>query len=417
MESSFSIGRIAGIKIGIHYTWLIVFGLVSWSLAAEYFPRSFPGWTVVTYWAVGVLSALALFASVLIHELSHSLVARARGVSVDSITLFIFGGVSNLKTESEEPQDEFLISIVGPLTSFLLAALFYAARQALAPGRSALGASIEYLSLINVLLGIFNLLPGFPLDGGRVLRSVVWGVTKDLQTATNVASVVGQGLGFLMIFWGVSQIFSGFFFNGLWIAFIGWFLNNAAEASRQQQRVRENLRGVTVAALMQRDVPIVPLDMSVRDFVFDHVLGRGERAALLEDDQVLGIASVTDAKKVPREEWATTSLREVMTPAPLKTIAPNEALSKALELLAEGELNQLPVVQDGHAVGMLSRADVLRYLQLRDELGVNPRAAGGKQRPANRVNSPAERESYRKDTNEEANETLSQPSIPTASKH
>ncbi len=373
MASSFKLGRIAGIQIGIHYTWLLIFTLVTWSLAQGFFPANYPGWAEATYWLVGAVSALALFASVLVHELSHSFMARSRGVEVDSITLFIFGGVSNLKTETEKPKDEFLISIVGPLTSFALAGLFWAADRWLVPGNTPLGVMLAYLTMVNVLVGGFNLVPGFPLDGGRVLRSIIWGASGNLRKATQIASAVGQGFGFLLILWGVSQMFGGAFLNGLWTVFIGWFLNNAAEMTRRQQVQREDLRGVSVEALMDLEPPLAPPGMSVREFVFEHVLRRDERAALLVDGgRLLGIASISDAKKVPREDWDATPLGRIMTPAPLKTIAPETDLSQALELLVDGELNQLPVVRDGQLVGLLSRADVLRFLQLRAELAIRP---------------------------------------------
>jgi Zn-dependent protease/predicted transcriptional regulator len=390
MESSFKIGRIAGIQVGIHYTWLFAFFLVAWSLAQGFFPANYRGWDEATYWVVGIITSLAMFASVLVHELSHSFVAKARGIEVDSITLFIFGGVSNLRTESEEPQDEFLISVVGPLTSFALAGLFWLADRALNPGNSPLGAALSYLTLINFMLGVFNLIPGFPLDGGRVLRSIVWGVTGSMRRATDVASFVGQGFGFLLIFWGVWQLFGGNFLNGLWTAFIGWFLNNAAEATRRSVVARESLRGVRVATLMNPQPPVAEPRLSVQDFVFEYVLRQGQRAALVaEAGRLLGIASISDAKKVSQEEWATTPIGQIMTPAPLKTITPEAELSDALGLLVEGELNQLPVVRDGRLVGMLSRADVLRFLQLRDELhitgtGIAPggRSDGRQQAPS-----------------------------------
>ena len=369
MPSSITLARIAGIKIGIHYTWVFAFLLVSWSLAEGFLPSTYPGWDLATYWITGVVAALLLFASVLIHELSHSFMAIARGQEVDSITLFIFGGVSNLKAEAEDAKDEFLIAVVGPLSSFVLAAIFWAANQALAPGNTPFGAVLGYLAMINVMLGVFNLLPGFPLDGGRVLRSIIWGATGSLRRATQFASYVGQGIGFLMIFWGVSQLFAGSFLNGLWIAFIGWFLNNAAEATRQQQTVRENLGGIRVAQLMDPDPPLVDSNLSVYDFVFEQVMRAGRRAALVgRDGRLLGIVSITDAKEIPQEAWPTTPVGQIMTPAPLKVVTPDADMNRVLEMLVEGTLNQLPVVQDGRLVGMISRADVLRYLQLREEL-------------------------------------------------
>ncbi|HLH23197.1 MAG TPA: site-2 protease family protein [Chloroflexota bacterium] len=384
MESSFKLGRLAGIEIGVHYTWLFAFLLVAWSLASGFFPANYPGWGLATYWVVGILAALALFASVLVHELSHSFVALARGQEVHSITLFIFGGVSNLKAESERPQDEFLISIVGPLTSFVLAAIFWAAHQLVGLGDSPLGAALGYLAIINLILGVFNLVPGFPLDGGRVLRSAIWAATGSLRRATDIASYVGQGVGFLLIFWGVARLLSGDFFGGLWTAFIGWFLNSAAETTRQQQVLSENLRGVRVAELMDPHPPTTPPDLTVTEFVTEHVLRRGQRALLVtEAGRLLGIVSITDAKELPQEAWATTPVARIMTPTPLKTIAPDADLNTALELLVDGGLNQLPVVQAGNVVGLLSRADILRFIQLRADLRLrHPPDAGARSRAA-----------------------------------
>lgn len=383
MQGSLSIGRIGGIEIAVHYTWLIIFALVTWSLAVGFFPVNYPAWAPITYWITAAVAALALFASVLIHELSHSFMALSRGIGVSSIALFVFGGVSNLKTESEAPQDEFLISVVGPLTSFVLAAVIWTASQVLQPGDSPLGAVLSYLTLINGLLGAFNLLPGFPLDGGRVLRSIVWGMTGNLRTATQVASIAGQLIGFLLIFWGVSLIFSGVFFNGLWAVFIGWFLNSAAEATRQQQVLQEHLRGVSVAMVMNAEPPVVPPDLTVQDFVFDHVLGSRERAALIVDEsKLVGIASLSDVKKVPQEVWPRTRISEIMTPAPLHTVAPQTPLDQVLALLVGGELNQLPVLEEGRLVGMLTRAHLLRFLQVSQELNlVSRRRRSGAIRP------------------------------------
>jgi Zn-dependent protease len=386
MQSSFKLGRVAGIEIGIHYTWLLAFALITWSLAGGYFPAHYPGWDRLTYWLVGAISALAMFGSVLLHELSHSFVALWRGQEVHSITLFIFGGVSNLKEESEQPQDEFLIAVVGPLSSFALALIFWLALQMLDPRTpqslidptlaqaarsSPLAAVLGYLALINVALGAFNILPGFPLDGGRVLRSIIWAVSGSLRRGTQIASFVGQGFGFLLIFWGVFQMFEGHFLNGLWTSFIGWFLNNAAESTREAQVLRESLRGVRVAELMNPNPPAASPDLSVQDFVLDQVMRQGQRALLVADGgRLLGIVSITDAKKVPQESWSSTPIGEIMTPVPLKTVSPNTAMSRALEMLVDGTLNQAPVVQDGRVVGLLSRADLLRFLQLREELNL-----------------------------------------------
>ncbi|MDQ3810474.1 MAG: site-2 protease family protein [Chloroflexota bacterium] len=384
MPSSFKIARVAGIDIGIHYTWLFAFVLIAWSLAAGFFPSTFVGFDMTTYWVLGAVGALGLFASVLFHELSHSFVALARGMSVHSITLFIFGGVSNLQSEAEEAKDEFLVAVVGPLSSFVLAAVFWALEQPLSPS-SPVGALFGYLAFVNLMLGVFNLVPGFPLDGGRVLRSIVWAVTGSLRRATAIASFAGQGIGFLLIFWGLSRIFAGDFLGGLWTAFIGWFLNNAAEGTRQQQAVREQLRGVRVVQVMDPRPPVVEPGLSVYDFVFEHVLFRGQRAVLVgRQGRLLGIASITDAKRIPQTAWPTTPIEQIMSHVPLRSVPADADLAEGLRLLTENGLNQVPVVDDGTLLGMLSRADVLRFLQYRDELGVrgaraqttSPRAVG-----------------------------------------
>src|ERR671929_58625 len=369
MKSSIRLGRVAGIEVGIHYTWLFAFALIAWSLAAGFFPSATPGLAAPTYWLLGVAAALGLFASVLIHEFSHSLMALARGLRVRSITLFIFGGVSTIAGEAERSLDEFLIAVVGPLSSFLLAGVFWAVGQAASLDGTPLGAFVGYLASVNLILGLFNLVPGFPLDGGRVLRSLVWAASGSLRRATQVASYVGQGFGFLLIFWGVSRLLSGDIFGGLWTAFIGWFLNSGAESTRQQQALTEDLRGVGVAQVMEPRPATAEPNMTVQEFVFDHVVRRGERALLVaEAGQLLGIVTITDAKQVPQELWAATPVRRIMTPVPLKTVPVEADLAAALQLMVEGTLNQVPVVDDGRVTGLLTRADVLRFLQLRDEL-------------------------------------------------
>jgi Zn-dependent protease/CBS domain-containing protein len=375
LRGSITLGHVAGIRIAVHYTWLFVFLLVSWSLAAGYFPSRFPGQDPIAYWVAGAVSSLLLFASVLIHELGHSLVAIRRGVPVRSITLFIFGGVSALEQEPSSAGDEFLIAVAGPLTSFVLAGIFWGLSQ-LVPEVSAPGAVLFYTAMLNLILGVFNLLPGFPLDGGRVLRAIVWGVTGSLHRATQIASYVGQGIGLLLIFVGLGQVLLGVgFLNGLWTAFIGWFLNGAAEQTRQAQEMRESLAGVRVQNLMDPQPVIADPSMSLEEFVDDYVIRRGRRALpVSEDGRLMGLVSITDAREVPRAAWPATSVERVMTRVPLKTVTPETGLEEALALLAEGDFHQLPVVDGaGRLVGMLSRADVLRYLRYRDVA----RAPGG----------------------------------------
>jgi Zn-dependent protease len=255
MTGGLKLVSIAGIDVRIHYTWLFAFALIAWSLAQGFFPGEVPGLDPMTYWLMGAAAAVLLFASVLVHELAHSFVALARGLGVHSITLFIFGGVSNIQAEAEEPKDEFLISVIGPITSFALAALFWALRVYVVAETTPLSAIVGYLAFVNALLGGFNLMPGFPLDGGRVLRSIVWAISGSLRRGTQVASYAGQGFGYLLIFIGVWRLLGGEFLGGLWTAFIGWFLNNAAEATRTSQALQEDLRGIPVRQLMNPEPP------------------------------------------------------------------------------------------------------------------------------------------------------------------
>ena len=235
MTGSFRIGSVAGIDLRIHYTWLFALVLVSWSLADGFFPAAFPSFDPITDWLLGIVSALLLFASVLIHELSHSVMAMKRGLAVHSITLFIFGGVSAIAGEPRAAKDEFAISVVGPLTSLALSACFWGLGLALGTSDTPAAAVTLYLAFINLALGIFNLVPGFPLDGGRVLRSVLWGATHNFRRATKIATYVGQAFGFLLIGWGLLRLLSGDFLGGMWTAFLGWFLNSAAEATRHTE--------------------------------------------------------------------------------------------------------------------------------------------------------------------------------------
>jgi Zn-dependent protease/CBS domain-containing protein len=377
MRPSITLVRIAGIDIGIHYTWLFVAALVAWSLAQGYFPSLYPGWEATTYWVAGVVAALALFGSVLLHELSHSLVAIWRGIRVRSITLFIFGGVSTMEEETEQPQDEFLIAVVGPLASVLLAGLFWVGFLLVPDSRSAPAAILAYLAFLNVLLAGFNLLPGFPLDGGRMLRAIIWGVTGRLRRATQIAAFIGQGLGFLLIIWGFSQVLGGAVLNGIWIAFIGWFLTSAAETERRGQALRETLKGISVSRVMDPQPPLASIDLSVQAFVDEHVFRRGQRALLVVDDgYIAGLVSVSDVKAIPQEAWPTTPIAQIMTRPPLTTVSPDDGLDTVLRRLVQGSFNQVPVVDQGRFVGLLSRADILRFLENRELLGIERRPTG-----------------------------------------
>jgi Zn-dependent protease len=391
MRSGFHVGRIFGISIYIDPSWLFIFALVTWNLAGGVFPQLHPGWSTVLSWTVGVIAALLFFGSVLAHELAHSLVARARGLPVRRITLFMFGGVSNIEREPPSAATEFIMAIVGPITSIVLGVIFLFLGNAAAGGigdavanpaqaMSRLGplaTLLLWLGPINIVLGIFNLIPGFPLDGGRVLRSLLWAATNSLRRATRWASWIGQGIAWLFILAGVAMVFGlrlPFFgtglISGLWLAFIGWFLNNAAVQSYQQVVVEDLLEGVPVARLMRANAPTVAPTATIGSLVYDHVMGTDERAfPVMDADRLVGMVCLEDVRKVPRDAWETTTVQQIMTPADqLATVTPREEATDALRQLSQRDVRQLPVVQDGRLVGMLRRRDILKWLQLHSEM-------------------------------------------------
>jgi Zn-dependent protease/CBS domain-containing protein len=375
MRSAFRLFSIGGIEIGIHVSWLIVFALLTWSLAGGYFPAVIPGIDSTFAWVLGVVAALLLFASVLVHELAHSFVARSRGLEVDSITLFIFGGVSNLSSESPDARTEFAIAVVGPITSFAIAAVSYGIAQ-LIPD-PAWQAVVGYLAIVNALLGAFNLIPGFPLDGGRVLRSIAWGITKSLRRATEIAVGAGQIVGGLFILWGVIQIFSGGdLINGLWIAAIGRFLQNAASSSLQQVVLTERLKLVRVGDVQRSDTATVSRQTTVEELIERYLLPGNRRAMPVSDDErLVGMVTLGDIKEVPAELRATTQVGAVMGGRDgLVTVHPGDTLADALNALASRDLEQVPVIDGERYVGMLTRADLVRQLQLRETLDLDAQA-------------------------------------------
>ena len=370
IKGSLRVARIAGIDIGIHYTWFIVFVLITWSLAVGYFPIEYPGWGESVYWLTSASAALLLFISVLIHELAHSLVAKSRGLPVKSITLFLLGGVSNLENEPEKPGVEFAIAIVGPLTSVALAGLFWAADILGFAPAGPVKATALYMAEINVLLAAFNILPGFPLDGGRVLRALIWGMTSDLKKATNIAAVVGQVFGWLMIGLGVFWALAGNLMGGIWLVFIGWFLNSSAEASRRELELRSLWLNVRVANVMNNSPETVGPASPVEALVNEVYVKKGIRVApVVDDGRLLGIVSLADVKRLAPGEWRNTPVVKIMTPLPLKVVGPGDDIKTAVQLMAEHGLNQLPVVVEDRLVGLLNRADIIRYVQVHHELG------------------------------------------------
>jgi Zn-dependent protease len=368
-RSLIPLGTIFGIRIGLDYSWFVIFALLTWTLASNYFPAEFKNWPAPLYWLMGAITALLLFGSVLLHELGHSLVALRFNIPVRSITLFIFGGVAQIGAEPPSAVAEFLIAVAGPLVSLALAALFYLG-QPLAAGSEPLLGLAEYLAYINLALVLFNLIPGYPLDGGRVFRAVVWAATGDMRRATLVAANVGRAFAVLFILLGVWQIFSGNL-GGLWIAFIGWFLDNAALAQIQQVVFQGLLAGHTVSQAMSDRCLAVPADMSLEQLVDRHILAGGQRWFLVRrGDETIGLITLHRLKQVPRERWPATKAVDVMLPLnQLKRIRPDENLWTAMQRMDRDGVNQLPVMTDGQVIGMLSREDLISYLRTVQELG------------------------------------------------
>ncbi len=392
MKNGLRIGRLFGINIYLDWSWLLIFLLVAWSLATQ-FVLMHPAWGPELAWSVAIAAALLFFASVLAHELAHAIVAQAQGIPVRNITLFLFGGVANIQQEPRSPRGEFLLAIVGPLTSLaiggfcLLAVSLFAplsADAALNPGLAfasldPLTTLLLWLGSANIVLGIFNLLPGFPLDGGRVLRAILWGVTGNFRTATRWAAGVGQVLAWLLIFSGIAMIFGveiPFFgtglIGGLWLAFIGWFMSSAARQSYQQVVVHDMLEGVPAARLMRANVPAVSPGTSTSDLVHHYMMGTDERAfPVLDGDRLVGLVTLEDIRKVAREDWDTTSAAEIMTPADqLAVVQPQDDASAALDKLTERNVHQVPVISNGHLVGLVRSSDIMRWLNLQAPNGI-----------------------------------------------
>lgn len=386
--TSFRLVRVAGVDIGVHPSWLVIFVLVTWSLASAYFPVAMPDASTATHWLLGAIAALLLFVSVVVHELAHSIVARRQGLEVHSITLFLFGGVSNLAAESPRPGVEFLVAVVGPLSSFAIGALAFLGAS-VSPAGSAPQAVLGYLAVINVLLGGFNLIPGFPLDGGRVLRSIAWRATGSLRRATEIAGTIGILVSYGFFIWGFLRVLNGDLLGGLWIAAIGWFLQTGASASIQQVRMDASLRGTRVGDIVREDDRSVPPDLDVQQLIEAYLLPLNRRSIpVVENGDVVGIVTLGDVKEVPTEERATTRVRDVMGGRDgVQTVRPSQSLAAALETLARGDHEQAPVVEGGRLIGVISRGDILRQFQLRETLagGRDERATGvrgGGQAPA-----------------------------------
>ncbi len=364
------IGRVLGIPIDLDYSWFLIAVLITWMLAVNYYPAEFKGGSSVEYWVMGAVTAALFFASIVVHELAHSWVALRYKVPVHRITLFIFGGVSQIAGEPPSATAEFLIAVVGPLTSLALAAIFFLLEPLLVNLTPAL-AIAKYLALINGMLGLFNLIPGFPLDGGRVFRAVVWGSIKNFRRATLIAANTGRFFGFFFIFAGVWLALKGNLINGLWIAFIGWFLESAAVAQVQQQLVQGLLVGHKVSEVMGNACTPVPDDVTLQKLIDQEVLAHGRQCFLVNrGERVVGLLTLHDMKEIPRSSWTTTTAAQAMIPVEkLSKLDPNAELWTAMEKMGRDGVNQMPVMAENDFVGMLSTGDIVKYLHVLQQVG------------------------------------------------
>ena len=372
MRSHIKLGRVFGIEIGIHASWFIIAWLITFSLAARF--RSVdPDWSAPQVWGAALVTAILFFVSLLAHELAHSLVARAHNLPVRNITLFALGGVSVIEKDAPDAKTEFLIAIAGPLTSVVLGAMMLWGARALGGSPDARPqtpslAILYWLGYINLLLGAFNMLPGFPLDGGRVLRALAWWVTGSMERATKIAARTGQVMAVIFIAWGIYQFFHGAGLNGLWIAFIGWFLLQAASAYYREMEFKHALAGVRASDLMSRDCAEVPGPTSVQDFV-DEFLRTGRRCFFVTvQGSIAGLITPNEVRTLERSLWPQTPVQQIMKPLDnLRVVAPETAATEALETMVREDLNQLPVVSDHQVEGMLSRSNILEALRSRQE--------------------------------------------------
>jgi len=373
MKTAFRLFSFRGISIRIDLSWLIIFLLVVWSLAAFYYPSQggFAGWSWGLRIAVAIVTALIFFLSVLLHELAHSLVAQSRSIPVTSITLFIFGGAAAIAEEPKRAGDEFLMAIVGPITSLIIGGIFWAIYFFFGSSWAPLAAVSYWIGLVNILLAGFNLLPGFPLDGGRVLRSIIWAATKNLVKSTRIATYIGRLVGYAMIAYGIFLIFGGLWFNGIWLIFIGWFLENAATQSFRQLTLRIMLKGYKVSELAKKECPVVAPHLTIKELVEEKILPSGLRCfPVLEGGKLVGIVTLKEVKSLNKDAWADKRVSDIMVPnKDVQAVSPNDELGLALQKMVRANINQLPVMEGEEFGGMISRDRVLEFLGILMELG------------------------------------------------
>jgi Zn-dependent protease/CBS domain-containing protein len=374
MRGHLRIGRPFGVELSLHFSWFVIATLILLSLAQR-FREMHADWSSAAVWATAGVTAILFFVALVLHEMSHALVARSRGLPVRSITLFALGGVAQIGKEAENASTEFWMGIAGPLASALIGGLCLGAAQALgwAPlvePETPMLAALVWLGYINLSLAIFNLIPAFPMDGGRILRAALWWATGDILRATRWSARGGQVVAMLFISLGLFRFFVHGGVEGLWIAFIGWFLLSAAGASYGQLELKEKLRGVTVGDVMRRDCVVVDGRTNLQDFVEKYMLPTGGRCSVVTDSgEVAGLVTLDEVRAVPRSRWRYTTVDDVMQPLDrLKAVAPGAPLSESMEIMGKDDVQQVPVLEHGRLLGVVSRGTVLQFLRTRAKL-------------------------------------------------
>ncbi len=371
--SGVKLTRILGIEIWVDYSWLVIFALVTWSLAAGFFPKEYPGLTTQAYWIMGAFAGVLLFVCVLLHELSHSYVAQRSGIAVPRITLFIFGGVAQIAEEPKNPKTELNVAVAGPICSLLLALLFWILSKSLIVSSNVQFLAIfEYLAFINIALAIFNLVPGFPLDGGRILRAYLWERWGDMRKATHTVSRIGSGFGIGLIIFGLINFFWGNFIGGIWLVFIGMFLNQASKSGYRMTLAKEALSGVKVKDIMTSKVTSVPASISLNELVtkyFHHYIF--VCFPVVDDEgELLGLVSLKQVKDVPKESWDEKTVKDIMmTESDFSVLSPDDDALGAVNLIMRNDLGRAPVVERRKLVGIVTRRDIMTFLSIKYELG------------------------------------------------
>jgi Zn-dependent protease len=370
MPSTFKFGKIGGIEVGVHWSWIPIFVLFTWLFATGTLDHFFPHWSEAAKWIAGGITSAIFFASLLAHELAHSFVARSKGLEVKGITLFFIGGVSNLGGEPRSPGEEFQISVVGPLASLIIGGLFGIGWVIVHPFSPGIAGVSAQLGVINASLAVFNMVPGFPLDGGRVFRSIIWQRTHSLARATHIASMGGEALGYLIMGGGVVFFLFGNVIGGVFYFVLGVFLRGIAASSYQQVLADQTLTGLKARDAAMQNCEIVSPNESLENLVDNYVLLRNVRCFPVQSNGgLLGLVTLEDIRHIPRDQWPITPVEKAMTRVDrLHAVGPDDDLRQVLQLMASQDINQVPVVEEGRLIGLIARSDILRLIQTRREL-------------------------------------------------